>query len=67
MSERQRQTLAVLAGAEILTSQEIARRLDSQPGPTLRVLDALYRRSLIAITDDGAYHITGRGLRRLTR
>lgn len=64
MSGRQQQALVAL-GRQSMTAVAVAQRLDTNVGAAQRILDALYRRSLVTITPMGRYSATERGRKRV--
>ena len=64
MSGRQQQTLRVM-GRQSMTAVAVAQRLDTNVAGAQKVLDALYRRSLVTITPMGRYSATERGRKRV--
>jgi hypothetical protein len=66
MSVRQRSVLLALADGAPHTVAHVAAVTDASMAVAQHTLDALYRRSLVAITDTGRYIITTRGQRKVT-
>ena len=64
MSPRQLSALHALADGPH-TTFEIARRLDTTLPGAQKILDALYRRSLVLLTDTGRYCVSDRGRKKI--
>lgn len=65
MSDRQRDALAVLMEGPHGMSENVV-RLDTTPRVAQRILDALYRRSWVLLTDTGHYCTSERGRRKVS-
>lgn len=65
MSDRQMAALHALGDGAAHTPLEVARRLDTTLPAAQRVLEALYRRSLVLITESGRYCLSDRGRKKI--
>lgn len=60
MTARQREVLVAL-GRGACSTTEVAMRVDLPAPTSAKVLDALFRRSLVTVTDSGRWMATERG------
>ena len=65
MSDRQMAALRALGDGGAHSLVEVATRMDTTLPAAQRVLDALYRRSLVRITDTGRWCLSDRGRTKL--
>lgn len=61
LSQGQTRALHTLQRHPMVTTVGLAQELDTTPAGAQKILDALYRRSLVLITDSGRWCISDRG------
>lgn len=66
MTGAQENLLRELCRSESRTLVGLAQHLDSKPSAIQKTLDALYRRSLVTVTDSGRWYVTDRGRKKVT-
>jgi len=64
MTAAQQQALRIL-GRQSMTAVAVAQRLDTTVAAAQKILDALYRRSLVTITPAGRWCATERGRKKV--